>query len=46
MSSRLVVDGFEKNVERIVEPPLDEIVILHLRLYIPFQNFYTYNSYL
>jgi hypothetical protein len=31
MNSRLVVEGFEKNVERIIEPPLDEIVILHLR---------------
>ncbi len=40
MSSRLIVDGFEKTVERNVVPPLDEIVILHLRLHIPFHNFY------
>lgn len=32
MSSKLISEGFEKAIERIVEPPLDEIVALHLRL--------------
>ncbi len=31
MSSKLICEGFEKSVERIVEQPLDEIVALHLR---------------
>ena len=31
MSSKLICDGFEKSVERIIEAPLDEIVALHLR---------------
>ncbi|EFX85927.1 hypothetical protein DAPPUDRAFT_309103 [Daphnia pulex] len=31
MSSKLILEGFEKSVERIVEAPFDEIVVLHLR---------------
>nr|SVE93619.1 EOG090X06A5 [Scapholeberis mucronata] len=31
MSSRLTSEGFETLVQRLVEPPLDEIVVLHLR---------------
>nr|SVE77007.1 EOG090X06A5 [Daphnia lumholtzi]SVE77605.1 EOG090X06A5 [Daphnia lumholtzi]SVE78233.1 EOG090X06A5 [Daphnia lumholtzi] len=31
MSSKLTTEGFEKSVERLVESPLDELVILHLR---------------
>lgn len=31
MSSRLVIDGFERTAEKIVDQPLDELVILHLR---------------
>lgn len=30
MSQRLLVENFEKNVERLLNSPLDEIVILHL----------------
>lgn len=33
MSQRLLVENFEKNVERILNSPLDEIVIQHLKYY-------------
>lgn len=33
MSSKLIVDNVENAVERIVESPLDELVILHLKYY-------------
>ena len=46
MSSKLITEGFEKAVERIVEAPFDEIVVLHLRYTsdkLPIWNFFIFN---
>jgi hypothetical protein len=39
MSSKLILEGFEKSVERIVEAPFDEIVVLHLRYTVEHSSF-------